>query len=66
MLDEREFFVRKALGWVLREASKSHPDLVAAWLQPRTDRVSGVTIREAVRYLSETDRASLIAAYRVR
>jgi 3-methyladenine DNA glycosylase AlkD len=36
MLDEREFFVRKAIGWVLREASKSHPDLVAAWLRPRT------------------------------
>jgi 3-methyladenine DNA glycosylase AlkD len=64
MLGEREFFVRKAIGWVLREASKSHPDLVAEWLRPRTDRVSGVTIREAVRYLSETDRASLMAAYR--
>jgi 3-methyladenine DNA glycosylase AlkD len=66
MLDEREFFVRKAIGWVLREASKTHPDQVAGWLRPRTDRVSGVTIREAVRYLSETDRASLMAAYRAR
>jgi 3-methyladenine DNA glycosylase AlkD len=66
MLDEREFFVRKAIGWVLREASKSHPDLVAAWLRPRTNRVSGVTIREAVRYLSEPDRTSLMASYRAR
>jgi 3-methyladenine DNA glycosylase AlkD len=66
MLDEREFFIRKAIGWVLREASKSHPDLVADWLRPRVSRVSGVTIREAVRYLPESDRDQLIKAYRTR
>jgi 3-methyladenine DNA glycosylase AlkD len=63
MLDEREFFIRKAIGWVLREAGKARPDLVATWLAPRVDRVSGVTLREAVRYLAESDRTSLMQGY---
>lgn len=64
MLDEKEFFVRKAIGWVLREAAKQAPDRVAAWLAPRTDRASGVTMREAVKYLPESTAAELMAAYR--
>ena len=35
MLDEKEFFIRKAIGWVLRETSKQRPDEVYAWLLPR-------------------------------
>ena len=30
MLDEKEFFIRKAIGWVLREVSKKRPDEVIA------------------------------------
>jgi 3-methyladenine DNA glycosylase AlkD len=63
MLDEREFFVRKAIGWVLREAGKRRPGLVADFLRPRVTRVSGVTVREAVRYLEPADRDALMAAY---
>jgi 3-methyladenine DNA glycosylase AlkD len=66
MLEEREFFVRKAIGWVLREVGKKRPTLVAAWLAPRTQRLSGVTVREAVRYLPAEPRAALLAAYRER
>ncbi|MFI7585836.1 DNA alkylation repair protein [Spongisporangium articulatum] len=51
MLEEREFFIRKAIGWVLRSASKRRPDLVRAWVEPRLERMSGVTRREAVKYL---------------
>jgi 3-methyladenine DNA glycosylase AlkD len=64
MLDEREFFIRKAIGWVLREAGKRRPDEVAAWLAPRTDRASGVTMREAVKYLQPADGRRLMTAYR--
>ena len=64
MLDEKEFFVRKAIGWVLRETSKPHPDLVRDWLIPRADRASGVTVREAVKYLPAGDRARVEAARR--
>jgi 3-methyladenine DNA glycosylase AlkD len=66
MLEEKEFFIRKAIGWVLREAGKRQPQDVAAWLGPRTHRASGVTMREAVKYLSDEDRTRLMAAYRDR
>ena len=64
MLEEREFFVRKAIGWVLRETSKKRPDLVYRWLLPRAERASGVTVREAVKYLSVAQRQAVMHAYR--
>jgi 3-methyladenine DNA glycosylase AlkD len=66
MLAEPEFFIRKAIGWVLRETAKRHPDVVTAWLGPRAGRVSGVTIREAVKCLPAGQRDGLMTAYRVR
>ena len=65
-LDEREFFIRKAIGWVLREAGKRDPALVTGWLAPRTQRASGVTMREAVKYLPADDAERLMRAYRNR
>ena len=62
MLEEREFFVRKAIGWILRETGRNRPDLVYAWLRPRAARASGVTVREAVKYLFEEQRAKILAA----
>jgi 3-methyladenine DNA glycosylase AlkD len=64
MLDEREFFIRKAIGWVLREASKKRPDEVAAWIAPRTQRASGVTMREVVKYLDPSVADRLRTSYR--
>ena len=64
MLEEREFFIRKSIGWILRETGKRRPDVVHAWLLPRAARASGVTIREAVKYLSPAQRAELLTAYR--
>jgi len=60
MLDEREFFIRKAIGWVLREVGKQRPRLVVQFLAPRLDRVSGVTLREAMKYLPKADQKRLI------
>ncbi|HEY1550630.1 MAG TPA: DNA alkylation repair protein [Kofleriaceae bacterium] len=62
MLDEREFFIRKAIGWVLRETSKKRPALVADWLEPRGARASGVTWREAVKYLPAARQKALVKA----
>jgi 3-methyladenine DNA glycosylase AlkD len=62
MLDEREFFIRKAIGWVLRDTARRRPDLVYEWLLPRAARASGVSIREAVKPLSAAQRASILAA----
>jgi len=59
MLDEREFFIRKAIGWILRETSRKQPELVFDWLLPRASRASGVTMREAVKYLTGAQRSKL-------
>lgn len=64
MLEEKEFFIRKAIGWVLREAGRRRPDEVAAWVRPRTHRASGVTMREAVKHLPPDEAERLTAAYR--
>jgi 3-methyladenine DNA glycosylase AlkD len=62
MLDEKEFFVRKAIGWVLRETAKQRPQLVFDWVLPRAGRASGVTRREAIKPLSPEQRAAVLAA----
>ena len=62
MLEEKEFFVRKAIGWVLRSAGKRDPERVAAWVFPRAARMSGVTYREAVKYLLPADVERIAAA----
>ena len=51
MLHEKEFFIRKAIGWILRDTSKKRPDMVWEWVEPRLDEMSGVTRREALKYL---------------
>ena len=66
MLEEKEFFIRKAVGWTLREISLRDPRFVVRWVTPRVARMSGVTLREAVRRLPEHDRDTLLAAYRGR
>jgi 3-methyladenine DNA glycosylase AlkD len=66
MLEEREFLIRKAIGWVLRDTAKRRPELVYDWILPRADRASGVTIREAVKPLSPDQRAAVLAAQAAR
>jgi 3-methyladenine DNA glycosylase AlkD len=62
MLGDREPFIRKAIGWILRDTSRKRPDLVFDWLLPRAARASGVTRREAVKHLSAAQRAAIAAA----
>jgi 3-methyladenine DNA glycosylase AlkD len=61
MLEEREFWIRKAIGWVLRDTARRRPELVFDWLLPRASRVSGVTLREALKYLSPEQQARVHA-----
>lgn len=62
MLEEREFFVRKAIGWVLRDASRKDPERVARWVLPRARRASALTLREATRHLTPAQRQEILAA----
>lgn len=59
MLEKREFFIRKAIGWVLRETSKERPKLVYAFLRARRERASGITLREGAKYLGDAQRRAL-------
>lgn len=59
MLEEKELFIRKAIGWVPCETGKKRPELVAGWLEPRARRASGLTFREATRSLPARLRARL-------
>ncbi|MFD5100942.1 DNA alkylation repair protein [Streptomyces albidochromogenes] len=61
---DTEFFIRKALGWVLRElASHRHGDFVRTWSAAHIEHMSTVTLREAVRRLPP-DEAELLLALR--
>jgi len=48
---EREFFIRKAIGWTLREYAKTRPDRVRSFLLQHRDRWSGLSFREAAKHL---------------
>ncbi|MGV1079529.1 MAG: DNA alkylation repair protein [Candidatus Nanopelagicales bacterium] len=63
-LEEQEFFIRKVIGWVLRDMSKGRPDEVFNWLLPRAHRCSGVTIREAVKYLTPDQREQVLKGWK--
>ena len=48
-----EFFLRKGIGWALREYSKTDPDWVREFVSDRPD-LSGLTRREALKHLVRT------------
>ncbi len=47
----REFFVRKAIGWALRQHARVDPEWVRAFVEARGDRLSGLSRREALKHL---------------
>jgi 3-methyladenine DNA glycosylase AlkD len=59
MVEEREFFIRKAIGWVLRDVSRKRPELAFAFLAAHIDRVSGLTLREGSKHLTEAQKRKL-------
>lgn len=48
---ETDFFIRKAIGWALRDHARTRPDAVREFLAQHTDRLSGLTRREAGKHL---------------
>lgn len=49
---EKEFFIRKAIGWVLREYSKSAPDTVRTFLHRHCASLSPLSVREGSKHLA--------------
>jgi 3-methyladenine DNA glycosylase AlkD len=54
--DEREFFIRKAIGWALREYSKTDADAVRRFVAENTDRLSNLSRTEALKWLDRKSR----------
>ena len=54
LLYEKEFFIRKAIGWTLREISKHNPEVTFEFLKEHREKVSGLTMREGARKLPAT------------
>jgi 3-methyladenine DNA glycosylase AlkD len=50
-LEEKEFFIRKAIGWALREYAKTDPGAVAGFATEHRDRLSGLSFREATKHI---------------
>lgn len=50
-LGERGFFLRKAIGWALREYSKVAPAFVADYVERNAGRMAALTRREALKAL---------------
>jgi 3-methyladenine DNA glycosylase AlkD len=51
-LDDREFFVRKAIGWALRDFAWSSPREVDRYVRATADRLSPLSRREATKHLA--------------
>lgn len=50
-LGDAEFFVNKAIGWALRDCSKTNPEWVRAFIERHRDGLAPLSIREASKYL---------------
>jgi 3-methyladenine DNA glycosylase AlkD len=48
---EPDFFIRKAIGWALRDYARDDPQAVRSFLQDARDRLSPLSIREAAKHL---------------
>ena len=48
--DDTEFFIRKAIGWALRQFARVDPEAVYAFVDQHADQFSGLTKREAQKH----------------
>lgn len=52
-LGSNEFFINKAIGWVLRQYSKTNPRWVESFIKQHHAALSSLTIKEASKYLAK-------------
>lgn len=46
-----EFFINKAIGWSLRDYSKTNPEWVRAFVEKHADRMAKLSVKEAGKYI---------------
>ena len=71
LMHEKDFFIRKAIGWILREASKRRTQEVIDFVRSNEDNLSHLSKVEAMRYIlkrkdTERYRDFEIPQYRVK
>ena len=50
-LGQAEFFINKAIGWVLRDYSKTNPEWVKNFIEKNRENMAKLSIKEASKYL---------------
>ena len=50
-LNPTEFFINKAVGWALRDYSKTNPAWVETFIEKNKERMAELSIKEASKYL---------------
>ena len=53
---DTEFFIRKAIGWALRQHAWLNPGEVVRYVEANADRLSGLSKREALKNVGKTRR----------
>lgn len=48
---EKDFFIRKAIGWALREYARVDPEAVAEFINSHLEELSGLSYREASKHI---------------
>ncbi|OJF97067.1 DNA alkylation repair protein [Alkalibacterium sp. 20] len=51
-LGSSEFFINKAIGWILRDYSKTNPEWVSIFIDHYKDQLHPLSIREGSKYLN--------------
>ena len=49
---EKEFFIRKAIGWALREYSKTKPEVISNFIQEHDETLSNLSKREGMKHIN--------------
>ena len=52
-LGSKEFFINKAIGWALRDYSRTNPEWVREFIQKYGEDMSTLSVKEASKYLDE-------------
>ncbi|MDO4908113.1 DNA alkylation repair protein [Neisseria sp.] len=50
-LNQTEFFINKAMGWILCDYSKTNPEWVRVFIAENKAGLSQLTVRKAEKYL---------------
>ncbi len=59
-LERKEFWLRKAIGWALRQQAKFNEHEVLAFVRTHKEVLSGLTRREALKHYPEKIRVALL------